>query len=65
MNGVISVTRAIAVNAGLLPQCDHRDPGDRIVLATARALACPVVTSDGRMLDYAKAGHVHAIDARR
>lgn len=59
------VTRSIAIDAGLLPVYDHGDPGDRIVLATARAYECPVMTSDRRMLAYAKAGHVQAIDARR
>lgn len=63
--GIISVSRAIAIDAGLLPDYDHRDPGDRIVLATARHLGCPVMTSDRRMLAYAATGHVQAIDARR
>ena len=63
--GIIPVSRVIAIDAGLLPSYDHRDPGDRIVLATARHLSCPVITSDRRMLDYASAGHVQVIDARR
>lgn len=59
------VSPDIAFEAGMLPHYPHGDPGDRIVLATAIELNCPVITSDRRMLDYAGAGHVQAIDARR
>lgn len=62
---ILPVTRVVAVNAGMLPEYEHGDPGDRIVLATARNSACPVMTSDRRMLAYAASGHIQAIDARR
>ena len=35
------------------------------MIATARALRCPLLTTDERIIAYAAAGHVHAIDARR
>jgi PIN domain nuclease of toxin-antitoxin system len=59
------VTGDIARDAGSLPGSIHGDPCDRIMIATARALMCPLITTNGRILDYAKAGHVQAIDARR
>ena len=62
---ILPVTGSIAIDAGCMPGYKHRDPGDLIVIATARALGCPVMTSDGRMLAYANTGHVQAIDARR
>jgi PIN domain nuclease of toxin-antitoxin system len=35
-----------------LPETFHRDPADRIVVATARALNAPVVTADEKILGY-------------
>jgi PIN domain nuclease of toxin-antitoxin system len=55
---------AIAVDAGCLPGIIHGDPADRLIIATARFLACPLLTADERILDYAGAGHVVACDAR-
>ena len=62
---VAALEPAIAVDAGQLPGTIHGDPGDRIIIATARLLECPVVTADRKILAYAKAGHVQALDARR
>ena len=35
-----------------LPEPFHRDPADRIVVATARRLDCAVVTADRKILAY-------------
>jgi PIN domain nuclease of toxin-antitoxin system len=66
-NGVtlIGVSSEIAVDAGQLPHTIHGDPADRILVATARALRCPLLTADRKILSYAAAGHLQAIDARR
>ena len=61
----VLVTGAMARDAGSLPEPMHGDPGDRIMIATARAMACPLMTTDEKILDYAAAGHLKAIDARR
>jgi PIN domain nuclease of toxin-antitoxin system len=39
----------------------HRDPADRFLVATARALDIPIVTRDAAILAYASAGHVRAL----
>jgi PIN domain nuclease of toxin-antitoxin system len=62
---VVPVDSAIAIEAGTLPQGIHGDPGDRMLIATARLRACPLLTSDSKILAYAAQGHVQAIDARR
>ncbi len=62
---VAELSPAIAADAGQLPWDAHGDPADRIIIATARALNVPVMTSDEKILAYAEAGHVQAIDARR
>lgn len=48
----IAVDHRIAVAATRLPAPLHRDPADRILAATARALQVPLVTRDRRLLDY-------------
>ncbi len=62
---LVPVDRAIASESGQLPGGLPGDPGDRLIAATARVLGCPLLTADRTLLDYAKAGHVQAIDARR
>lgn len=42
-----------------LPGSLHRDPADRILAATAREYGLTLVTRDGRLLDYAKQGHLN------
>jgi PIN domain nuclease of toxin-antitoxin system len=62
---ILPVDAAIAVEAGTLPAGIHGDPGDRMIVATARHLACPLLTSDREILAYADQGHVQALNARR
>lgn len=56
---------AIAVDSTRLPGAPHGDPADRMLMATARRIGATLVTCDTRILAYAKAGHVRALDARR
>jgi PIN domain nuclease of toxin-antitoxin system len=51
----------VALSASYLPGNFHRDPADRLLIATARELGAPLVTRDRRILDYAAQGHVDAI----
>ena len=43
----------------------HRDPADRLLVATRGRPAAKLMTADAAILDYAKAGHVTVIDARK
>jgi PIN domain nuclease of toxin-antitoxin system len=54
---------SIAIESTRLPAPLHRDPADRILVATARSLGAAIVTRDERILAYAKQGHVKAVDA--
>ena len=56
---------SIAIESTRLPGPLHRDPADRILIATARLLGAALVTCDERILAYAKKGHVKAVDATR
>lgn len=55
----------IALDTARLPDWTHRDPTDRIVVATARGHGAPLMTADQTILDYAAKGHVQIIDASR
>lgn len=57
------ITPIIGVDAGSLSGNVHGDPADRLIIATARALGCPLMTADHKILAYAANGHVQAIDA--
>lgn len=47
---VIPVSPAIAAQVAALPESFHRDPADRIIVATSRVMGLPVVTADTRIL---------------
>jgi PIN domain nuclease of toxin-antitoxin system len=52
---------AILIDSCDLPGQPPRDPGDRIILATAREHDLTIVTRDRTILNYAKAGQVRAL----
>ena len=54
-------TPEIAIDASFLPGGAHGDPGDRLMIATARWLGIPVVTRDRQIIAYAAAGHLQVI----
>ena len=53
-NGVTlqPLTPEICVESTELPGVFHGDPADQIIVATARLLSAPIVTSDRKILDY-------------
>jgi PIN domain nuclease of toxin-antitoxin system len=57
------LTPEIAIDAGFLPGALTGDPADRLLVATARALAGVLVTRDARILEYGSQGHVKVLDA--
>lgn len=61
----LGLTPEIAIGSTRLPGPPHADPADRILIASARAVGGRLATCDGRIIDYAKAGHVGVLDARR
>jgi PIN domain nuclease of toxin-antitoxin system len=54
----VPVDNTIAVRSVRLPEPFHKDPADRIIVATAMILGAPVVTSDTKILRYS---HVQSI----
>lgn len=47
---MIAITPAIAAEVASLPPSFHRDPADRIIVATSRVLGLPVLTKDRLVL---------------
>jgi PIN domain nuclease of toxin-antitoxin system len=52
--GITPYTAAIAVEAVYLPSPMHKDPSDRIIVATARVEAFTLITCDKAVLAFAK-----------
>jgi PIN domain nuclease of toxin-antitoxin system len=53
----------IAIESHALPDVFHRDPADRLIVATARVSNFALMTRDRRILDYAARGHLTAVAA--
>lgn len=60
--GHLPITADIAIEAYLLPASFHRDPADRLLVATARIHNLVVVTADERILGYHS---VRSMDCRK
>jgi PIN domain nuclease of toxin-antitoxin system len=56
-----ALTPAIAIASSWLPRDLHGDPGDRLIIATARHLGIPIVTRDQRIVAYSETGEVAVI----
>lgn len=48
----LPVNNEIGIKATALPGEFHKDPADRMIVATARTLAVPLVTADEKILRY-------------
>lgn len=53
----------ILIESTRLPGTLHRDPADRMLVATARHMGARLVTRDRAILRYAGGGHVGVLDA--
>ena len=47
---LLPITPAIAAELALLPQSFHRDPADRVIVATCRVMKLPLLTRDALIL---------------
>ncbi len=48
----LPVDNTVAVKSRSLPGTFHPDPADRIIVALARELACPLMTADDKIRNY-------------
>lgn len=47
----LAITPAVAAEVAALPDTFHRDPADRIIVATARVMGATILTRDDRIRD--------------
>ena len=47
----IGISPAVAAEVALLPDSFHRDPADRILVATSRIIGATLLTLDSRIID--------------
>lgn len=59
---VIELTPEISIDATRLPAWQHKDPGEQLVIATARSRQLTVLTSDVKILAYP---HVKSLATRK
>jgi PIN domain nuclease of toxin-antitoxin system len=57
---LLDLTPRILIDSTRLPGMLHRDPSDRLLVATARAHGLTLITRDKQLLAYAKQGHMNA-----
>jgi PIN domain nuclease of toxin-antitoxin system len=55
------LTSRILLDSTTLPWAVHNDPADRMLIATARALDCALMTRDVAIHAYAAQGHVAVV----
>lgn len=58
---VLDVTLRPLIDSSYLPDLDHNDPTDRILIATAREHDLTIITRDRAILAYGAAGHVRTL----
>jgi PIN domain nuclease of toxin-antitoxin system len=47
----VSISPAIAAEVAALPSTFHRDPADRVIVASARTMGATLLTQDRRIID--------------
>jgi PIN domain nuclease of toxin-antitoxin system len=57
-----ALTAAVLMESSFLPGRMNDDPADRIIAATAREYGFTVMTRDRALLDYARQGHLSAVE---
>ena len=51
----------VLIASAVLPGTPPKDPVDRIIAATGRTFGYSIVTRNGELMNYARAGHIDAI----
>lgn len=60
---LLELSPEIAIESTRLPEFEHGDPADRMLIASARVTGGRLATADRRILEYASRGHVAVLDS--
>jgi PIN domain nuclease of toxin-antitoxin system len=55
---VLPITTDIALESVNLPHFSHKDPADRMIIATARVLGLELLSKDQKIIDYVNLGYL-------
>jgi PIN domain nuclease of toxin-antitoxin system len=58
---LIDLSLPILIESTSLPNYDHRDPADRIIIASTRSNGSHLMTVDEKIIDYAKRGYLKIV----
>lgn len=58
---VIDLSIPILVQSCELPSYTHKDPADRLIIASSRAINAHLMTADQKIMDYAHEGYLKVI----
>jgi PIN domain nuclease of toxin-antitoxin system len=59
---VLELSVRILISSSFMPGDPPRDPADRFIAASAREAGLVVMTRDRVLLDYARQGHIQALE---
>jgi PIN domain nuclease of toxin-antitoxin system len=59
---LVPLSTRVLIESTRLPGDLHRDPSDRLLVATAREHGLTLVTRDGELLRYSRKGHIRAMN---
>lgn len=59
---ILDLSPEVSIDSTRLPDWRHKDPADRVIVATARVHRLVVLTSDTKILGYP---HVQSLASRR
>jgi PIN domain nuclease of toxin-antitoxin system len=55
---MVDLTTEILIESCQLPNCNHKAPADRMIIATARCFDAVLITMDQKILEYGRNGSV-------
>ena len=55
---IIDLSMPILISSCELPNCDHKDPADRFIIASCRHMDSHLMTFDQKILDYGQKGYL-------
>jgi PIN domain nuclease of toxin-antitoxin system len=62
---MLRLSPEIVVDSCRLPEWDHKDPSDRIIVSTSRHHSLSIITADQMIIDYGKTGHVKVLGFKK
>jgi len=62
---LLPIEPVLAVDSVNLPNYPHKDPADRLIIATARHAGAKLLTADQKILDYGAAGYLDVFNTSK